>query len=137
MKTKEKKMWKIIWIIYFTVCAIFFINLSYTTFIEPSLVSVKSVCSDMTLEQKSGNVATEGDWIVAGYYDPNNKEIVINDVVPEEFIESINKHENCHKVQDEKNRLVGDCNYRGFMILNEIECNLAEKYPDWLYNSIY
>lgn len=118
------KSWIMFLIIILLLFLLFFF---YQSIIKPSILSVKTACGEITDEELN-----ESGYFVAGEYNPSTKNITIyfNS-------SSVNRHENCHFVQDIKGRNYNNCDQNFGKFLNEIECKISEYLPGRLYNWIY
>ena len=47
------------------------------------------------------------------------------------------KHENCHRIQNLNGRLEGNCDKPFGIVLNEMECYIAQDLPNWFYRIFY
>jgi len=134
------------------VCAIFIIALIsigiyafYLKIYIPAKMSYDYVCLNNVPKENVTVESMQNDSEVLGYYNSSSDEvyvrtnITINNTVyqiKEEYIEDALRHETCHQNQNIKGRHYG-CDRKLLKIRNEMECYLAEKYPDWMYKIIY
>ena len=99
----------------------------YNQILEPASLSVKTSCSLITNEE-----LLDLGYSLVGTYTPSTDETILYS----QDIETI-RHENCHRVQDVQNRIHNSCTLKAFMLFDEMECYLSQKYPDWLYKILY